>query len=97
MPALALAWVAKNPNTSTVILGASKPSHVTENLKALEVLLKLTDEVMKKIEEILENKPEGLVRTLFLSRCPEWQIVIMVQQPTHGRPPLDPLGKLTIV
>ncbi|TFK42213.1 NADP-dependent oxidoreductase domain-containing protein [Crucibulum laeve] len=56
--ALALAWVAKNPNTSTVILGASSPQQVTENLKALEVLPKLTDEIMQKIEAILGNKPE---------------------------------------
>ena len=57
MTALALAWIAKNPNTSTVILGATKPEQVIENLKALEVYPKLTDEVMAKIERILGNKP----------------------------------------
>jgi len=56
--ALALAWVAINPNTSTVILGASKPEQVTENLKALEVIPKLTPAILEKIEKILENKPE---------------------------------------
>jgi len=56
---LALAWVAKNPNTSTVILGASKPEQVVENLKALDVLPKLTPEVLDKIDEILANKPDG--------------------------------------
>jgi aryl-alcohol dehydrogenase-like predicted oxidoreductase len=59
--ALALAWIAKNPNTSTVILGASKPEQVLENLKALEVIPKLTPEVMEKIEKILDNKPEDEV------------------------------------
>ncbi|KIJ66564.1 hypothetical protein HYDPIDRAFT_109615 [Hydnomerulius pinastri MD-312] len=54
---LALAWIAKNPNTSTVILGASKPEQVLDNLKALEVIPKLTPEVLDKIEEILQNKP----------------------------------------
>jgi len=54
---LALAWVAKNPNTSTVILGASKPEQVLDNLKALEVMPKLTPEIMDKIEVILDNKP----------------------------------------
>jgi len=54
---LALAWVAKNPNTSTVILGASRPEQVLENLKALDVIQKLTPEVLNKIEEILQNKP----------------------------------------
>ncbi|KDQ56259.1 hypothetical protein JAAARDRAFT_36435 [Jaapia argillacea MUCL 33604] len=56
---LALAWVAKNPNTSTVILGASKPEQVVDNLKALEVIPKLTDEIIEEIEAILGNKPEA--------------------------------------
>jgi len=56
--ALALAWVAKNPNTSTVILGASKPEQVIENLKAIDVIPKLTPEVLHKIEKILGNEPE---------------------------------------
>lgn len=59
--ALALAWVAKNPNTSTVILGASRPEQITENLKALDVLPRLTDEIMEKIEKILNNKPSPTV------------------------------------
>jgi voltage-dependent potassium channel beta subunit len=57
---LALAWVAVNPNTSTVILGASKPEQVLDNLKAIEVIPKLTPEIMAKIEAILENKPTPL-------------------------------------
>ena len=35
---LALAWCAKNPNVSTVITGASRPSQVTENFGALDVI-----------------------------------------------------------
>ena len=54
---MALAWCAANPNVSTVILGASKMSQLTENLKALEALLALTPEVLAKIEDILGNKP----------------------------------------
>ncbi len=54
---LAIAWCLKNPNVSTVITGASKPQQVRENMHALEVVPKLTDEVMAKIEEILDNKP----------------------------------------
>jgi aryl-alcohol dehydrogenase-like predicted oxidoreductase len=60
--ALALAWVARNPNTSTVILGASKPEQIIENLKAIEVIPKLTPEVLHKIEKILDNEPEAHVR-----------------------------------
>ena len=62
---LALAWVARNPNTSTVILGASKPEQVLDNLKALEVIPKLTPEVLEKIEKILGNKPAPWVRPSF--------------------------------
>ena len=57
MTHLALAWAIKNDNVSTCILGASKPEQVVENLKALDVLPKLTAEVMKKIDDILDNVP----------------------------------------
>ncbi|KAK7682491.1 hypothetical protein QCA50_014291 [Cerrena zonata] len=56
---LALAWLAIKPATSTIILGASKPEQILENLKALEVIPKLTPAVLEKIEAILENKPEA--------------------------------------
>ena len=50
---LSIAWCATNPNVSTVILGASRSSRsCKENLGALDVLPKLTDEVVAKIEEI---------------------------------------------
>jgi aryl-alcohol dehydrogenase-like predicted oxidoreductase len=50
---LSLAWCAKNPNVSTVITGASKVAQVHENLKALDVLPKLTPEVMAQIDEVV--------------------------------------------
>jgi voltage-dependent potassium channel beta subunit len=58
MPVLALAWTLKNPNVSTTILGASKTEQLEENLKASAAKSKLSNEVMTKIEEILDNKPE---------------------------------------
>ncbi len=58
MPRLALAWCLKNPNVSTVILGASKAKHLRENLKAAEDKHLLTPEVMDAIEDILGNRPE---------------------------------------
>ncbi|GBE77268.1 Putative voltage-gated potassium channel subunit [Sparassis crispa] len=57
MTQLALAWVAVSPNTSTVILGATKPAQVLENLKAIQVIPKLTPAVLDRIEAILESKP----------------------------------------
>ncbi|TFY65774.1 hypothetical protein EVG20_g5317 [Dentipellis fragilis] len=56
---LALAWVARNPNTSTVILGATRPEQIIDNLKAIDVIPKLTPEILEKIEKIVENKPKG--------------------------------------
>lgn len=54
---LSIAWCLKNPNVSTVILGASRLSQLEDNLKALDVVSKLTSEVMDKIEAIVANKP----------------------------------------
>lgn len=54
---MSLAWCAANPNVSTVILGASKMSQLTENLKALEVVPALTPGIMDKIDSILGNRP----------------------------------------
>jgi len=54
---MALAWCLKNPNVSTVITGASRASQVTENMRALEVAPKLTPDVLERIEQILDNRP----------------------------------------
>jgi len=47
-----IAWCLKNPNVSTVILGASKVAQLTENIKAVEAQAKLTPEIMKQVDEI---------------------------------------------
>ena len=57
LPSLSIAWCLKNPNVSTVILGASKTAHLTANFKAFETLALLTDEVILSIEDIVKNKP----------------------------------------
>ena len=57
MSQLALAWAAHNPRVSSVITGASRLEQLKENLGALEVLDKLSPEIMAKIEGILN--PEG--------------------------------------
>jgi voltage-dependent potassium channel beta subunit len=59
MPQLALAWCLKNPNVSTVITGASKPEQVRQNMEAVQMVGKLTDDVMDRIENILNNKPKS--------------------------------------
>lgn len=55
---LSIAWCLKNPNVSTVILGASKTAQLKENLTVLEVVPLLTDKVMTKIDEIMGTKPD---------------------------------------
>ena len=55
MSQLAIAWCVKNPHVSTVITGASRVSQVHENMKALEVVPKLTDDVMAQIDAILKG------------------------------------------
>jgi voltage-dependent potassium channel beta subunit len=62
LSALALAWVLKHPNVDSAIIGASKPAHVTENLKALDVVL--TPEIETRIEDILQNKPYNSTRAI---------------------------------
>jgi voltage-dependent potassium channel beta subunit len=52
LPRLALAWCLKNPRVSTVILGASRPEQLLENIGALDLVPKLTPAVMKKLNAI---------------------------------------------
>ncbi|HUH94056.1 MAG TPA: aldo/keto reductase [Casimicrobiaceae bacterium] len=52
---LALAWCLNNPNVSTVITGASRPEQVVENMKALEVLPRLTTEIVAAMEHATEG------------------------------------------
>ena len=56
---LAIAWTIKNPNVTTAILGATRQEQLTENLKALEVLPKLTPEAMQHIEAIMQTAPKA--------------------------------------
>ncbi|CAK5284857.1 unnamed protein product [Mycena citricolor] len=80
--ALALAWLAKNPNTSTIILGVTSVPQLLENLEALKVLPKITKEHLAEIEEILQNQPTANEK---YSRPP---------LDPHGRPFLDVYGRL---
>lgn len=57
LASLAIAWTIKNPNVTTAILGATKKEQLTENLKALDVVKLLTNDVTEEIDRILQNKP----------------------------------------
>src|SRR3990167_823008 len=51
---LAIAWCLKNPHISSVITGATKLEQLHENIGALEVKAQLTEDIMKKIDTILQ-------------------------------------------
>lgn len=53
---LAVAWVLQNPNVSSAIIGATKPSQIKENVKAAGV--KLDKETMAAIDKVLGKLPE---------------------------------------
>ncbi len=57
LPRLGIAWCLKNPHVSTAILGASRVEQLENNLQALDVLPRLTPEVMDRIESLLGNRP----------------------------------------
>ena len=65
LAALAMAWVIRNPHVSSAITGASRPEQVAKSVKALDVLPKLTDEVMKEIDELVGTKPALQPRRFF--------------------------------
>ncbi len=51
---LAIAWCLKNPNVSTVILGATSVKQLQENLGALEARERLSDAMMQRIQAVLK-------------------------------------------
>jgi len=57
-----MAWVLKNPHVSCAITGASKPEQIHKTVQSLNLIPKLTDEVMTEIDETLGNKPATLTR-----------------------------------
>src|SRR4029078_1166103 len=50
---LALAWCLRNPNVSTVMLGATKPAQLEENLGALDVFARRKDADFARIESAI--------------------------------------------
>ncbi|HVE85325.1 MAG TPA: aldo/keto reductase family protein [Myxococcales bacterium] len=52
---LALAWVLREPNVSSAIIGATRPEQVTENVAASGI--KLSADVLKRIDQVLGDLP----------------------------------------
>lgn len=52
---LAIAWCARNPRVSTVITGASRPEQVKENMLAMELVPRLTAEILARMDAACES------------------------------------------
>ncbi|NOY98615.1 MAG: aldo/keto reductase [Chloroflexi bacterium] len=55
---LAIAWLLRRKEVSSVITGATKLQQLQDNLAAGEAVTKLTDDVFEQIEQILDNDPD---------------------------------------
>ncbi len=55
---LAIAWLLRLKEVSTVITGATRPEHIEENVVAGEAVSRLTDEILDAIEAVLEDAEE---------------------------------------
>ncbi len=51
LPSMALAWLLRQEEITSVLIGASKPSQITDNIKALDNT-EFTDSELKEIDEI---------------------------------------------
>ena len=56
--ALSIAWCISNPRVTTAILGATKKEQLLQNLDAVKVKEKLTAEILEKIEDIMQTRPD---------------------------------------
>ncbi len=55
---LSIAWCIRNPNVTTAILGATTKDQLQQNLNALDFYPRLTDDVMKRIDDLMRTKPK---------------------------------------
>ncbi len=55
---LALAWLLRRKEVSSVITGATNVRQLEENLEAAESVYKLNDDILERIEQILGNYPD---------------------------------------
>jgi len=60
MAQLAIAWCVKNQKVSCVLIGASRPEQVIENVESVKFVDSITPEIEARIEDILKNKKRDL-------------------------------------
>ena len=59
MTQLAVAWIIKNPDVSTCLLGCTDVSQLDDIIKGFEIYRKLDNDIGLEIEKILKNSPQG--------------------------------------
>ena len=59
MTQLAIAWIIKNPDVTTCLLGCSSVDELEDNIKGCEIYKKLNNEILLEIEKVMENSPKG--------------------------------------
>uniref|UniRef100_A0A3Q0SPX8 Potassium voltage-gated channel subfamily A regulatory beta subunit 2 n=1 Tax=Amphilophus citrinellus TaxID=61819 RepID=A0A3Q0SPX8_AMPCI len=57
LPQLAIAWCLRNEGVNSVLLGASRTDQLLENIRAIQVLPKLSLSIVSEVDCILGNKP----------------------------------------
>lgn len=65
---LSVAWTLKNENLHCALVGGTTVQQLLENIAALQVVPKLTTEVLVELERILDNKPVRPVRISTLAQ-----------------------------
>lgn len=78
---LAIAWCIKNTDVSTCILGVSSSKQILENIKALDLLELLTNDLEKEINLILGNAPLGEMDWLTFTRLPSRREILLGIKP----------------
>uniref|UniRef100_A0A8C5DE48 Voltage-gated potassium channel subunit beta-1-like n=1 Tax=Gouania willdenowi TaxID=441366 RepID=A0A8C5DE48_GOUWI len=59
LPQLAIAWCLRNEGVSSVLLGSSNPTQLTENLGAIQVIPKMTAGIASEVDHLLGNRPHS--------------------------------------
>ena len=77
LPQLCIAWIIANPDISCCVLGASKPSQLEDNIKALELYKKIDKDTFIEIEKIMDNAPVGEMDYITFTQLPSRRNIAM--------------------
>jgi hypothetical protein len=56
---LAICWVLLNPDISSCLIASNTLKRIEDGIECIEIYKKIPKEVLKEIEEILDNAPVG--------------------------------------